>query len=91
MEPIKYTLEVPLTERMKRRIDELASREGVAPEALANVLLNTALRAAAPPESTGEWREWRADARHTFRDAVRAVYEGARNMFARDPAVRRPR
>ena len=35
MEPIKYTLEVPLTERMKRRIDEVAAREGVVPEALA--------------------------------------------------------
>lgn len=89
MEPIKYTLEVPLTERMKRRLDEVAAREGVVPEALASVLLNTALRAAAPPESTGEWREWRADARNTFRDAIRAVYEGAKNMFARDPQMRR--
>lgn len=89
MEPIKFMLAVPLTERMKRRLDEVAARERVAPEALASVLLSTALKAAAPPESTGEWREWRADARHTFRDAVRAVYENARNMFARNPDLRR--
>jgi hypothetical protein len=89
VEEIKYVVQVPLTERMKRRIDEVAAREGVVPEALASVLLDTALKAAAPPESTGEWREWRRDARRTFRDAIRAVYENAKDMFARDPALRR--
>ena len=88
-EPIRHWIQVPLSDRTKRRIDEVAAREKVAPEALAAVLLDTALKAAAPPENTAEWREWRKDARRTFRDAVRAVYAAAKDMFVRNPA-RRP-
>ena len=90
MERITQWLEVPLSDRMRRRLHEVASREQVAPEALASVLLDTALKAAAPPESTAEWRAWRQDGRRTFRDAIRAVYLEAKDLFARDPARRRP-
>jgi ribonuclease D len=89
MEQITHWLEIPLSERMKRRLDEVAARENVAPEALASVLLDTALKAAAPPENTAEWRVWRRDARRTFRHAIRAVYAAAKDMLVSDPALRR--
>jgi ribonuclease D len=90
MERITNWLEIPLSDRMRRRLDEVAARENVAPEALASVLLDTALKAAAPPENTAEWRAWRQDARRTFRQAIRAVYLEAKDLFVRDPARRRP-
>ena len=90
MDRITHWLEIPLSDRMRRRLDEVAARENVAPEALASVLLDTALKAAAPPENTAEWRAWRQDARRTFRQAIRAVYAAAKDMLVSDPTRRRP-